>query len=185
VVERPIPVTPTPIPTPIPSEPITLPLPSTENALAALGVAGAGVFVFGLLTVARRRKRRPVPAIPVVIEKVQDSAVMTGLETAVLERLNGNPNDAQQFNLDSETILIGRDMHIAQVVLNDKSVSRLHARIRRHPDGYWLYDEGSAMGTHLNFERLGLAPRRLKDQDRISIGQIQLKFILLSAMAED
>jgi predicted component of type VI protein secretion system len=67
------------------------------------------------------------------------------------------------------------------IVFSDRSVSRLHARIRRRDNGYWLYDEGSSEGTELNYERLGLAPRSLNDGDQIHLGRVQLRFRLLPA----
>ena len=64
------------------------------------------------------------------------------------------------------------------LVLDNKSVGRLHARIRWRDGRYWLYDEGSASGTTLNFERLGLAPHPLQDGDQIQMGRLRLRFWL-------
>jgi predicted component of type VI protein secretion system len=67
---------------------------------------------------------------------------------------------------------------VAQIVLDQPGVARLHARIRRRDGRYWLYDEGSASGTTLNFERLGLAPRELRAGDQIQIGRLRFRFVL-------
>lgn len=83
--------------------------------------------------------------------------------------------------LASDNVTLGRDRQAVDIVFNDRSVSRLHARIRRRDNGYWLYDEGSAEGTELNYERLGLAPRGLNDGDRIQLGRVQLRFRLMPA----
>ena len=73
---------------------------------------------------------------------------------------------------------IGRDLEVAQIVFGDSSVARLHARIRRRNGRYWLYDEGSASGTFLNHDGLGLSPRQLQDGDEIRLGRVLLRFQL-------
>ncbi len=75
-------------------------------------------------------------------------------------------------------VTLGRDAGAVDIVLDDPSVSRLHARIRRRDDAYWLYDEGSIMGTFLNHERLGLAPQPLRHGDTVDIGHVTLTFRL-------
>ncbi len=76
-------------------------------------------------------------------------------------------------------VTIGRDAAAVDVVLDAPGVSRLHARIRRDAAGeYWLYDEGSEQGTFLNYERLGLAPRRLQHNDVVQLGALGLRFRL-------
>jgi predicted component of type VI protein secretion system len=78
-------------------------------------------------------------------------------------------------------VTIGRDPEAVDFVLNDASVSRLHARIHGDArEGYWLHDEGSAGGTYLNFERLGLAPHRLEHGDVIQFGRVMFRFVLTS-----
>lgn len=59
-----------------------------------------------------------------------------------------------------------------------KSLASLHARIRHQEEEYWLFDEGSAEGTYLNYERLGLAPRILQDGDVVQFGTVSYRFRL-------
>jgi pSer/pThr/pTyr-binding forkhead associated (FHA) protein len=75
-------------------------------------------------------------------------------------------------------VTLGRDAETADVVIEHESVAPLHARIKRSGDAYWLYDEGSANGTYVDFERLGLGPRMLYDQDRIRLGRARFVFRL-------
>ncbi|NHZ72361.1 MAG: FHA domain-containing protein [Aquificales bacterium] len=89
-----------------------------------------------------------------------------------------NQPDAESILLEDSNIIIGRDKTEAAILLDDKSVARLHARIVRQNDSYWLYDEGSAHGTYLNYTRLGLAPKAITDNDIISIGRLQFRFKL-------
>ena len=41
---------------------------------------------------------------------------------------------------------------------------------------YSLYDEGSASGTYRNFDRVGLTPHPLQDNDEIHFGRVHLRF---------
>lgn len=62
----------------------------------------------------------------------------------------------------------------ADVVLNDKSVSREHAVIRRCKEGYLLLDCESRNGTRVN--GVTIIRRHLRDGDRLMIGDVQLLF---------
>ena len=85
----------------------------------------------------------------------------------------------EPLTLDDENITIGSQAQSAQILLSDQSVGRLHARIRRQGhNNYWLFDEGSAEGTYLNYERLGLAPRELNDGDILQFGKVAFRFRL-------
>lgn len=89
--------------------------------------------------------------------------------------INGLPHVTRVF-LPSHNVTIGRDPHLVSLTFSDQSVSRLHARIKQTDGKFWLYDEGSATGTFLNFKRVGLMPQELRDQDTIQIGNVRLRF---------
>lgn len=62
------------------------------------------------------------------------------------------------------------------LVLPHRKVSRRHAIVHVQGDNeYWLVDLGSSNGTYLNNHRI-TNPTRLRDQDRIDIGQFLLTF---------
>jgi hypothetical protein len=103
---------------------------------------------------------------------------------AYLEPLENATDYAVPIQLTQANTAIGRDAKLAQIVLNDKSVSRLHARIMESAGQYRLYDEGSASGTYLNFERISLTPQLLKDNDDIHIGRVHLRFRLSGGAAD-
>ncbi len=72
-------------------------------------------------------------------------------------------------------IVIGRG-DIADVRIDDVTISRRHAEIRPRDDGGWeLVDLGSANGVLVNDERLS-GSRVLADGDRLDMGQIKLRF---------
>lgn len=158
---------------------VPLPGMSLGQVLLLLG----GLALLGLLLFflrwwgTRPGKGMVAEVVPVVREK----GVGSGGETAV------NPTfptlvctDAAvplgTVTLLADNITFGRDADHANIVLPDRSVSRLHARIRQSGGGYWLYDEGSANGTLRNFERLGLAPQPLADGDEVQMGRIKMRF---------
>lgn len=77
------------------------------------------------------------------------------------------PNGQQTFTLENE-ISIGRTS-AAQLVLNDPTLSRVHATIFREGGDIWVMDENSSNGTFVNGERV--APdRKLRDGDEVRLG---------------
>jgi adenylate cyclase len=74
-----------------------------------------------------------------------------------------------------ETCSIGRAPS-NHIVLSDEKVSRRHAIVHAQGENeFWLVDLGSSNGTYLNSRRV-TQPIQLRDQDRIEIGQFQLRF---------
>lgn len=87
--------------------------------------------------------------------------------------------------LIGDNVTIGRDAAVVDICLDDPTIARLHARIRRRADAtYWLYDEGSASGTFLDHQRLGLAPRLLEPGGMLRFGQVRATFKQLAVSDE-
>ncbi|HMI94667.1 MAG TPA: FHA domain-containing protein, partial [Polyangiales bacterium] len=86
----------------------------------------------------------------------------------VLVVLSGSHSGAI-FILDQADTIIGR-ARSNPVWLNDEGMSRMHARITRRGDGYYLEDAGSTNGTSCQGEPVR-EPRRLRDGDRIAMGR--------------
>lgn len=81
--------------------------------------------------------------------------------------------------LTSEHVRLGRDPSLVNVVFNNKTVSRLHARISQEPDGsLHIYDEGSTSGTYVNYEQVPMGGQQLFEGDIINLGQVEMKFTL-------
>ena len=171
-VARPNPATPTIAPTATPTPPAE-PLQPATLIVPVLILAATG----GVLLWARRRARRG-PTPPAAPSGAAYPPPPGDGHVAVLEWLsNGEPGE--QIELLADNVTIGREPDAVDIVLDDPSVSRLHARIRRNAAGeYWLYDEGSITGTFLNYERLGLAARPVHHGDSVQIGRVSLRFRL-------
>jgi pSer/pThr/pTyr-binding forkhead associated (FHA) protein len=58
------------------------------------------------------------------------------------------------------------------LVIDDASVSRVHASLRRLGDRFELTDLGSKNGTFVNGTRLGKEPAAVGPSDRIEVGDV-------------
>jgi diguanylate cyclase (GGDEF)-like protein len=84
------------------------------------------------------------------------------------------PTLGLRYALGARPLVIGRGDH-CDILIDDPSVSRNHARIEREPDGYFLIDLGSTNGIFVNDV---LTPRaRLKDGDYLRIGNSICRFL--------
>jgi pSer/pThr/pTyr-binding forkhead associated (FHA) protein len=84
------------------------------------------------------------------------------------------PNSGSKYALDEPLVTAGR--HPDSVIfLDDITVSRRHAEVRRDEGGYQVSDVGSLNGTYLNRERVESA--RLTDGDELQIGTFKLLFL--------
>lgn len=103
---------------------------------------------------------RDTPELPVFIAQ---SGVLSG----------------QRWSIDRE-LTIGRDP-VCALVIPDRQVSRIHARLSVTPEGILLEDLGSKNGTFSNGEQI-IDPLILKDGDEIQVAMVQT-FIYLSSDA--
>jgi pSer/pThr/pTyr-binding forkhead associated (FHA) protein len=84
------------------------------------------------------------------------------------------PNAGSKFFLDTDTTAIGRHPD-SDIFLDDITVSRHHAEIRRAASGFELHDVGSLNGTYVNRERVEEGD--LRSGDEIQIGKFKLVFL--------
>jgi len=89
----------------------------------------------------------------------------------VLVVLSGSHSGAL-YILDQREACIGR-ARTNQVWLTDEGLSRVHCRIVRRDEGYFLEDAKSTNGTICQGQPVSM-PRRLEDGDRIAIGRSTL-----------
>ena len=84
------------------------------------------------------------------------------------------PNAGSKFFLDADAVKVGRHPD-SDIFLDDITVSRRHAEIRRRGGGFSLHDVGSLNGTYVNRERVEEA--ELRSGDEIQIGKFKLVFL--------
>jgi len=81
--------------------------------------------------------------------------------------------------ISSEELTFGRDKNLATLVVNDKSVEALHARLTRQADGrFLLADEGSVAGTWVNYAPVTRGGGYVENGDLINIGRVGFRFKL-------
>jgi pSer/pThr/pTyr-binding forkhead associated (FHA) protein len=85
------------------------------------------------------------------------------------------PNAGSTYALDADETTIGRHPD-SDLFLDDVTVSRRHAVVRRDGDGYEIADVGSLNGTYVGGERIDAA--RLDDMAEVQIGRFVLTFLL-------
>ena len=164
-------------------------------ALAAILIAGAGV---GMTLVWSRRKnlqpgksgkkghRDPLR------QSIRGNEQRAGgrlswkrperLSEAYLVRLkdDGQPVTSPSIPIKTAEMTFGSDPIQATRILDDPSVSALHARLRVEHGQYILTDEKSAAGTWVNYEQV-TTPRRLQHGDILHIGRVSYRFMLRTA----
>jgi pSer/pThr/pTyr-binding forkhead associated (FHA) protein len=84
------------------------------------------------------------------------------------------PNAGSKFFLDTDVTQIGRHPD-SDIFLDDITVSRRHAEIRRNVSSFSLNDVGSLNGTYINRERVEEA--ELHSGDEIQVGKFKLIFL--------
>lgn len=93
------------------------------------------------------------------------------IQFATLYRVQETVRPAE-FVLKSDVCTIGRSSMCDIVLVEQKTVSRLHAKIEREGPRYVLSDTNSANGTFVNERRIH-EPYLLQDEDVIGLGTAQ------------
>jgi hypothetical protein len=87
------------------------------------------------------------------------------------------PEGKMLIQLEDQSITIGKISGDADLVLDDFSVSRIHARISKEENDYFLEDLNSTNGTFKNGLRLNpYEKRKLQEEDEITLGKITIVF---------
>lgn len=80
----------------------------------------------------------------------------------------------QVYDLDKDAILIGREDDV-DIVIDNPSVSRKHARVRKEGAGWVVEDLGSSNGTFLHGEKIS-GSQPVKEGDEIGFGKFSVVF---------
>ncbi|MGI8427534.1 MAG: FHA domain-containing protein [Actinomycetota bacterium] len=113
-------------------------------------------------------------SLPIPIEDLEE-----GKAIVVIKK---GPDAGTKFGLDKDWIVCGRDSS-SDIFLDDVTVSRKHAEIKRSEAGFQISDLGSLNGTFLNRARVDSAP--LGNGDEIQIGKFRLIFFTDGAGGAD
>jgi hypothetical protein len=100
---------------------------------------------------------------------------------AVFIRINadGMPAAVAPIPLIEKEITFGTDPVQCTEIMDDPSISSLHARLRQTDDGgYLLQDNNSVAGTWVNYEPIPREGYRLAHGDMVNFGQLIYRFTL-------
>src|SRR5690242_2523387 len=92
---------------------------------------------------------------------------------ATLVVVSTGPDAGRRLPLQDGRNLVGRGPR-NNVELTDPGISRCHAAVVVGPDGLWLEDLGSTMGTRVNHQQVTTCVQVGPD-DRIELGPVQLR----------
>jgi hypothetical protein len=119
--------------------------------------------------------------------KLQTKPIRVMEATAYLVRLTngGEPASSTPIPLAEKDMTFGTDPVQSKRVLDDPSISPLHARIKQTEDGnFIIYDHGSVAGTWVNYDPITREGHRLAHGDRIHFGQLVYRFDMSQPPAE-
>ncbi len=130
------------------------------------------VFGFQVLAAAvfERLKSQPAPSS-------RESSIRGNEPWGWLRPANGK---GAGFPLNKECVRIGRGVDM-DILINNGSISRQHARVRRLIEGCLVADCGSRNGIYVNGERV--KEQTLNDGDQIRIGELQFVFVKVSGIS--
>jgi pSer/pThr/pTyr-binding forkhead associated (FHA) protein len=113
--------------------------------------------------------------MPASVPMAYSTTTVTGKAKLIIR--NG-PQEGQTIPLLLDTLTVGRATTNAtcEILLQDRSVSRAHARLERHEDTWMVVDLSSVNGTRVNQTPVNEKGRPLKDGDVITFGETSVEF---------
>ena len=91
-------------------------------------------------------------------------------------KLISRDNSIPDAKLDFFPCVLGSRQDCVDILLNDRSVSRMHAQIDEAQGKLYLYDLNSTNGTFVNGQRIKSEEYEIKEGDEIQIGNV--RFVL-------
>ena len=111
---------------------------------------------------------------PIEVESEEDThlkELKAGQAALIVRR---GPAAGTKFTLDGDLVTVGRHPQ-SDIFLNDITVSRRHAELRRTGSTYGVADLGSLNGTYVNRSRVDSS--NLTSGDELQIGKFRLLFL--------
>lgn len=115
------------------------------------------------------------------LETRQGEGVGSDMGQATLHVTSG-PSAGRTFRLDKQIVTVGRSP-TSDILLPDERVSGNHAIVKLTPAGLQVHDLHSTNGTYVNDTAIDSA--RLRDGDRLRLGNTELLFVLEGTYAHD
>jgi hypothetical protein len=109
-----------------------------------------------------KRKAEPMPVIAYLIPLVGSD----------------EPTLPEPLRLMADDVALGSDLLRATLVISDRSVEGVHARIRHEGNLFVITDTGSVAGTWVNYQPVPEAGTQLEHADIIHLGAVVFRFNL-------
>lgn len=101
-----------------------------------------------------------------------------GVQSGPSSLVSREPGELPAIYLEQDLVVVGKMETAADVVLPVATVSRVHARIRKKEDGYYLADLNSRNGTSVNGRMLKPDEEYLlQDEDQVDFAQARYIFL--------
>jgi hypothetical protein len=162
-------------------------LPALLGGLALVGLAVA--LAIGWIRLGERSSEpgwAPSPGGIGLLRRASLGALQTGAAPeAVLQPLRADGTAGAPFPLDGSDLMIGSDPALCRLLLDDPSVSAIHARLTRRAAGaFSLRDQHSTAGTWVNEMPVDESGRDLQHGDRLRFGRAAYRFRLAAPPGE-
>lgn len=143
------------------SDPLTQPIPILKQELEPV------------IEKSKKRKTKP--------KKTEAGQKSVNEAAAAFVRINmdGQFVAVPPIPLSESEIIFGTDPVQCTMILDDSSISSVHARLRQTDDGgYLLLDNNSVGGTWVNYDAIPHEGYRLRHGDMVNFGQLTYRFML-------
>jgi len=115
----------------------------------------------------------PIPPVQQPVDPTRPINVEPPASAWLVVRSGARAGQQHGLSMNRPNV-IGRDASRADLIVDDPTVSREHARIRYENGQYVLYDLASTSGTFVNGVRM--QRQMLYDNDRVTLGQVDLVY---------
>ena len=133
------------------------------------------------MAVADQPKKRRVPSKKASTVPKSRKEAKEAKEAAAFIRINGDGQvvAVAPIKVVEKEIVFGTDPVQCTQIMDDPSISSVHARLRQTDDGgFLLQDNNSIAGTWVNYEPIPREGYRLVHGDMVNFGQLKYRFIL-------
>ena len=111
-----------------------------------------------------------------IVADTEFGTVLITLPEGNSRKLISRNNSIPDAKLDFFPCVLGSRQDCVDILLNDRSVSRMHAQIDEAQGRLYLYDLNSTNGTFVNGQRIKSEEYEIKEGDEIQIGNV--RFVL-------
>jgi hypothetical protein len=163
---------------------IVRPASKSSPLLLLSGVFGVfGILMLGISLRAPKIHRQRQPLSIKTVTQAPAPALPDSSKWQLIGRTPGGRTirleitDAM-FSSNGNRLVLGRTAELCHVVVDDGSVSKQHAQIRREGGSFMVADRNSSNGTAVNgqFGQRPFDEVPLKDGDTITLGEVKLDF---------